>query len=282
MIDFLSRHRTGLTFAVIVMFLFSTIASQVPAPDHPSLLAWGVYAVVSPVQQVISYMIVGARNVWESYVDLRSARAENAALSKEVSELLIENQKLRETLALVGGEIELKAIRELYRETYAYDPIEAMIIGAGTGENERTAILNKGSIDGVTVDQGVISSTGVVGKVVRVGPTSCLVQLVTDPAFAMAARLQSSRVRGIVRGTGKEHCELLYVRDTDAVSVDDRVVSSGLERVFPRGILIGRVSAVGPTNTSLRHIEIIPSADLRSLEWVLIVQWHEEISDPVY
>lgn len=280
MIDFIIRHRDGLAFIAIVLILLSSIAAQVPAPDHPSMLAWGVYAVVSPLQQVIAYAFVGARELWSEYVDLRAVRNENVTLREELTNLYRENQRLHETLALVGGEVELKAFQELYKEAYNYRALDALIIGAGTDAASHTVILNKGSLDDVKIDQGVISPSGVVGKVIRVGPASCLVQLITDPNFAMASRLQTSRVRGIIRGTGNEKkCDLLYIRETDAIEANDRVVSSGVERVFPHGILIGRVSKVEPGEPPLRKVEVIPSVDLRSLEWVLIVQWRQENSE---
>ena len=280
MFEFIARHRTGLTFVLIVLVLLSAIAAQVPAPDHPSLLAWGLYAVVSPIQQVIAYAIVGAGHLFDEYVNLRDVQRENEALKDELSILYQDNQRLRETLALVGGETELKAFQQLYEETYKYESVDAMVIGAGTGEFDQTVILNKGSLSGVAINQGVISPTGVVGKVVRVGPTSCLVQLITDPNFSMASRLQKSRVNGIVQGTGDNNfCDLLYIRSTDAIELNDRVVSSGLEQIFPQGILIGHVTSISPGEPPLRRVEISPSTKLRSLEWVLIVRWNEEIND---
>jgi rod shape-determining protein MreC len=231
------------------------------------------------MQQVVAYIVVGAMDLWSQYVELHNVKSENIALKKELEELHNENQRLRNSLALAGGEMELKAFHELYRQTYAFEPIDAMVIGAGTMTGDHSVILNKGSIDGVKADMGVICPTGVVGKVIRVGPTSCLVRLITDQRFAVSVRLQGSRVRGIVQGTGGDEVKLLFIRDTDAVEIDDRVVSSGLERIFPRGILVGRVKSVTAGEPPLRNIDVIPSAELRSLEWVLIVQWHEEISD---
>lgn len=279
MFEFLSRHKTGLTFTVLIIFLLSTIAAQIPSPDHPSILAWAVYGVVSPFQQGIAYTIIGVGDLWEDYIEFREIKQENAALKKELSTIYQENQKLKETLALVGGEMELKAFQELYEETYKYKALDAVVIGAGVGTSDQTVILNRGSMDGVEVDQGVISPTGIVGKVIRVGPGSCLVQLVTDPFFSMAARLQDSRVRGLIKGTGESYCDLLYVKDTDSIEIGNRVVSSGLERIFPRGVLLGRVNLIEAGEPPLRKVHVVPSADLRSLEWVLIVQWHEEISD---
>ena len=84
MFSFIARHKTGLTFILIILFLFSSIAGQVPAPEHPSLLAWVIYTVVSPFQHAASYLVVGVSSVWEEYIDLRGVREENEILRQEV------------------------------------------------------------------------------------------------------------------------------------------------------------------------------------------------------
>jgi len=271
MIGFIRRHRTGLTFITIVVILISSIAAQVPTSNHPSLLAWVVYSVVSPVQQVISYTIVGARDIWFEYVDLRGVRQENKLLRDEVAKLERDNQRLRETIAVVGGLQELEAFRKIFEAGGGRNSITAMVIGAGVSDSSHTMLLNRGTLDGVSEDQGVICPSGVVGKVVRVGASSCLIQLATDPRFAMAVRIQRNRVRGLLHGTGERTCDLRFIRDNDVIGVGDLVVSSGLEGIFPNGVLVGEVASVGRGEPPFRKVGVIPSVEFSSLEWVLIV-----------
>jgi rod shape-determining protein MreC len=272
MIRFFQRHKTGITFIAIIILLISSIAAQVPSPEHPSLLAWAIYSVVSPLQQTIAYAIIGAENVWFDYVDLRSVHQENKALRSEVAALKRDNQRLSETLALVGGLQELEAFKKLFDEAEERKSLTAMVIGAGLDDAVHAIQLNRGSIDGVEVNDGVICPSGAVGRVVRVGPTSCLVQLVVDPRFAMAARVQRTRVRGLVHGTGEPTCELRYIRDNDQVEVGDSIVASGLEGIFPAGVLVGEVRMVTPGEPPFRRVEIRPSVEFSSVEWVLIVE----------
>ncbi len=272
MIGFILRRKTGLTFILIVAVLLSTIAAQVPAPRHPSLLAWAIYAVFSPLQQAVSYVIVGSRDIWSNYVDLREVREENETLREEIAGLQRETQRLRETIAVVGGLQELDAFRKIFEDLSDRSSQTAMVIGAGVGDSSHTVLLNRGGLDGVTEYQGVISPRGVVGKVVRVGPTSCLVQLVTDPRFAMAVRIQTSRVRGLIHGTGERTCELKFIRDNDQIAEGDLIVSSGLEGIFPNGILVGKVSGIRLGEPPFREVDVTPSVEFQSLEWVLIVE----------
>jgi rod shape-determining protein MreC len=271
MIGFILRHKTGLTFILIVTVLLSTIAAQIPAPRHPSLLAWAIFSVLSPLQQGAAYVIIGAENLWTEYIDLRGVREENKALREELGKLQRETQRLKETIAVVGGLQELEAFKKIFEASRDRKSINAMVIGAGVGDSSHTVLLNRGSVDGITEYQGVICPTGVVGKVVRVGPTSCLVQLITDPRFAMAARIQDSRVRGLIHGSGVRQCRLMYIRDNDQIAVGDLIVSSGLEDIFPHGILVGRVSTIKPGEPPFREVEVTPSVEFQALEWVLIV-----------
>lgn len=270
--SYIQHHKTGISFITLLVLLLSLIASQVQAPDHPAVLVWAIYGIVAPVQQAVAYSIIGVQDIWNGYVDLRSTHAENKVLRDKLRQLDAENKQLKETLALAGGIQELSVYQLLLDQKGNYKTITAMIIGAGIEASGQNVWLNRGSLDGIEVDQGVIAPAGVVGKVIRVGPSTCLVQLLTDPRFAMASRVQSTRVRGIVYGTGNETVELKYIRDTDSIQVGDAVVSSGLEKIFPRGLLIGRINSVETDAPPFRRILVAPATDFRSLEWVLIVQ----------
>ena len=279
MINFILRHRTGLTFIATVLVLLSLVAGQVPTPEHQSVLVWAVYAVISPVEQAISHIIIGAGGLWSDYVDLRNVRSENKVLRQEVARLHRENQQLKEKVRLSESLFALEQYRETFELVGRYRTLTAMVAGAGAGREAGTILLNRGTIDGIEVDQGVICPTGVVGKVIRVGPTSCLVQLVTDPLFAMAVRLQRNRLRGLLHGTGNTECDLLYIRDNDSVKTDDLVISSGLERIFPIGLPVGTVVRIEEGEPPFRRVFVLPSADFRSLEWVLIVVGVQENPD---
>lgn len=268
---FILRHKTGISFLATVIVLVSIVAGQVPAGEGNSLLVWTIYTVVSPLQHGVAYVAIGARELWDGYVDLGGVHAENEELRRELVRLNRENQSLRERVAQAGARYELAAFQHVFESSSGSRTLTAIVIGAGVEEGGDTFLLNRGTLDGVEPDLGVICPTGIVGKVIRVGPTTCLVQLLTDPRFAMAARVQRNRVRGILHGTGNPACELRYLRDTDPISEGDLIVSSGMEGIFPRGVLIGRVERVEPGEPPFRSVGVLPSTEFRSLEWVLVV-----------
>ena len=279
MLNFITRHKTGIVFILAFIFLLSLIASQITAPDKSSVLTWVVYSAVSPIQQALSYVIVGANELWENYFDLQDVRNQNEVLRTELATKHEENQRLHEQIELAKGQIELAAFNEVFERTFGELGTRAYIIGAGVGDNQEMMIINQGALSGIETNMGVICPTGVVGKVITVGPSSSFVQLITDPEFSIAVRLQGSRVRGLIRGTGKGFLDLAYIRDSDAISLNDRVVTSGIEQIFPPGILIGRVSTLAPGEPPLRQVSITSSANLSSLEWVLVVKWQQETTN---
>lgn len=276
MFPFLRRHKTSLAYIAIVLVLVSVIAAQVPAGRQQSLLAWGVLAVIAPVQQVVFYALAGASEIWKGYIDLRETHLENAELRREIASLMRENQRLQETVAIAGDLMEMEAFKEYFQYREGFELLSAGVIGAGVAETANALVLNKGSLDGVEENQGVICPTGAVGKIISVGPTSCVVQLITDPRFAMAARDQRTRAGGILHGTGEETCELLYVRDNYQITAGSPIVASGLEGIFPNTVPIGSVSNVGPGEPPFQKIRVKPSCDLRTIEWVFIVQRRPE------
>ena len=278
MISFIVRHRAGFTFLVILLGLLSLIAGQVPASEEQTILTWVIYAAVSPVQHAASYVVFGIRSLWEDYIDLRTVRVENKLLREEITEIHLENQRLLRKLEMAEGlsaiEEDQKAFLERMKEldpSDDYRTISAMVIGAGVNSSSHTILLNRGSLDGVLVDQGVISHRGAVGRVLRAGPNTCLVQLLTDPGFAAAARLGHSRVRAIIHGTGREDCELLYIKKDDSVQKGDEVLTSGLEGIFPSEVPVGIVSGVEEGDPPFQRVYVKPLTSFRSLEWVYVV-----------
>jgi len=142
----------------------------------------------------------------------------------------------------------------------------------------RTLTLDKGERDGVRLDAAVISSTGIVGRVVAVGPSAARVQVLLDRDSGAAALIERSRVSGVVSGqvsapeTGSEDLALKYIPGRADVVVGDVVVTSGLDRIFPKGLVIGRVRLVGDVTGLFRDVSVEPSARFSSLEEVLVLK----------
>jgi rod shape-determining protein MreC len=142
----------------------------------------------------------------------------------------------------------------------------------------RTVTLNRGTGDGVTLDAPVISATGVVGRVVAVGPGAAKVQLILDHEAGLGVRIERSRITAVVSGQAgfaNEVGNLLQMKFVPVLAdvvEGDVVVTSGLDRMFPKGLMVGRVHSVKTGGGLFKEILVVPSARFERLEELMIVR----------
>jgi rod shape-determining protein MreC len=119
----------------------------------------------------------------------------------------------------------------------------------------------------------VVTSEGVVGRVIEVSLHTAKVLLITDPNSAMDVIVQRSRTQGIMEGKVEEVCVLKYVQKNEDVQVGDKVITSGLGGIFPKGLVTGTVTKVERKRPGIfQYIEVTPSVDFSRLEEVLILK----------
>lgn len=255
------------TFALFCLALFLTAYSA----KNPALARAGsvlMTELLSPGQALYGGFRRSISGVWTGYINLIGVEAENnrirerlATLEAENSALLEfrhENQRLRGVLGILDS-TELKGV---VASVIAFDP----------SNWERTAVIDRGTLSGLQPGMAVIHNNGVVGQVISSGPSTSRVLLLTDHASGIDALVQGSRTRGVVEGFGERQCKLRYVLADEDLKVGDRLITSGMDGVFPKGLLIGIVSDFKRTRSGLfQLVEVRPSVDLARLENVLVV-----------
>ena len=209
----------------------------------------------------------GFRNGMGGARDLLAAHARNAALEAELHRLESELVRYRE------AEPENRRLRRLLgmREELAPQSVAASIVTANQNGRNRVIVIDRGSRDGVRVDAPVVAWGGAVGRVTSIAPRNAKVRLLTDASSGVAGVVQRSRAQGIVEGQAGSALHLLYVPRYSDVSHGDRVVTSGLDGVFPRGYGIGHVTAIAETADGGLTIELEPELDYGALEEVLVL-----------
>jgi rod shape-determining protein MreC len=151
--------------------------------------------------------------------------------------------------------------------------IAAQVIGRDSSNRYKSVILNKGDSDGIQKDMGVITPSGVVGRVVKTTGATSVVLLVTDPNNAIAGLIQRTRDEGIVEGTPQGRAKLKYIPMLSVVKEGDHVVTSGLVGGFPRGIAIGTITGIERDEGALfQTADLSPDVDVNHVEEVLIIQ----------
>jgi len=205
---------------------------------------------------------------WNHYIALQHVWEDNQRLKQEIQQLQGEQNRLREQAILTREFQKLS----LYQATAPMTTLPARIIGRNASNWYQAMIINKGTRDGIHAEMGVITDAGVVGRVVRVNPTTSVVLLLSDPNVAITGMIQTSRDEGIIQGTPQGNIHMKYLPPLSPVQVGDVVVTSGLTKDFPRGLHIGHIQQITKAATDLfQSGEITPIVDFSKLEGVLVV-----------
>jgi len=240
----------------------------------------GLLAIVSPLEEVFTdftgYLQKGlsgppgwGRYLWRSYLALQGVELENETLRREVARLQQEIVQYRETLIANARLKRLLKIKNKVKST----TVTANVVGVDMAPWAGTITIDQGRKDGIRPAMVVLSGAGVVGQVIKSSLYFSKVLLLSDYNSAVAAFVQRNRGRGILKGAGQGRCRLVYVGKVMDVEVGDEIITSGADQVFPKGLLLGRVSSVtqGSVSDLFQVIDVTPAVDFKRVEEVLIL-----------
>lgn len=263
------RNVTVLLMAIFAQLIL--LAWQVKSEnDVPLVRVWAITA-VAPVASAIEGARTGTTGFFSNYFELRNAREQSHQLRTEVDRLKLENQFLRNELASAQRAESMAGFQ-------AHNPskmIGARVIGATTGMGGKSVLIDRGIAAGVRKGMAVVTPDGIVGKVLAVYPFASQVLAVSDPGFAAGVESQRNHTFGVLKGTGNGGAKVDYVPDGQKVEVGETFYTSGEDRVFPRGLPVGKVTAVS-AGANFQNILVQPSGIESAPEEVLV------ILDPVH
>ena len=270
MFRYLVRNRGILLLALIILLSFFIITSQVRRPGNATLPERVVSTVLYPFAEGTMTVKNAFRRAWGNYAGLVDARNENAMLRKENREFYLENLRLKEALLKGSESAELGASLGGFGCPY----VTAHVIGRDASSWFKSAWIDKGSPGGITRDMPAATKDGVVGRVTKVSGWTSRITLITDPESAVSCITQRTREPGILVGEGGGLCRFQYVGKSADVKVGDLLITSGLDRVFPEGMPVGRVVSVSKAGQGyFQDIEACPTADMKRFEAVAILMY---------
>jgi len=261
------RQRSGSLFLAVILGQILLISAQVNSKSGVPVIESVTFGIFSEVQRGLSGGFLGIRRVWVGYIGLRSLKVENEALKRDLAAAQVAIQEQR---ALADRTRGLERLLDL-REHLRLKTVAAEIIGAAATPDFRTLTIDKGTRDGVRADMSVIAPAGVVGRLVVPSLRSAKVQLLIDRNAAAGAIVERTRAQGVVVGGGDDRLRMEYVSEAFDVIVGDLVVTSGIDGIYPKGFIIGRVESVERAGGAYKRITIKPAVDFSSLEEVLVV-----------
>ncbi|PYX27423.1 MAG: rod shape-determining protein MreC [Acidobacteria bacterium] len=227
---------------------------------------WAVGA-VSPLEKALVWVQTSSGNLWHNYLYLRGVRAENRELKRQIEEMRVEQVRISQDAEQAHR---LQALLA-FKEQFISKTVAAQVIGSTGSEQSHAIYLDKGEKDGIKPDMAVITADGIVGKVLHVYRSTSLVLLISDQTSGVGAILEKSRINGILRGLPSGEVALDRVLSDEQVPAGELALTSGGDRIFPKGLPIGRVSKVSSGSDFFLNIRVKPTANLSKLEEVLIV-----------
>ena len=262
-----SKHKSLSLLAVVLLAQLLLLAVQIKRDSHGRLIrVWAITA-VSPFERSGAWGFDRVRGVWRHYFALQSTSRENEALR-------VENDALKLAIAqLQGKAVEADRLAELlnFRNSHKDVPmVGARVIGASAGTASRTVEIDRGERDGIRRDMAVITPDGAVGKVIEVYRDNSQVLLLTDKDGGAGATLIESGIQSPVVGSGESLLSMEFVANDDKVNVGEKVVTSGMDKIFPRYIPVGTVQEIKP-GLHFKTILLHPAAKLNHLEDVIVL-----------
>ena len=278
----LGRYRNLIVLVGVLFAQVLGLAVQVKranASDGESTRLIRVWAVgaVSPPEKMLLWMQTSTSNIWHNYFYLRGVRAENRALKQEIERIRLEEARLNQD----ADQAHRLQVLLGFKQQFISQTLPAQVIGSTGSEQSRAVYIDKGYKSGLKPDMAVITADGIVGKVLYVYRTTSQVLLINDQSSGVGGILEKTRLQGILRGTPAGEVALEKVMSDEAVPVGEPVLTSGGDRIFPKGLVVGRVAKVSQGKDLFLDIRVKPAANLGRLEEVLVVtRIDEKQSEP--
>src|ERR1700757_1003231 len=262
-----SRHRSLALLAGVLLAQVLVLAVQVKRDSRGRLIrVWSMTA-VTPFEKGGAWGFGKVRGVWDHYFALQGTTRQN-------EELRTENDQLKLTISQLqskASEADRLAVLLNFRQSHEKVPmVMARVIGASAGTASHTVEIDRGERDGIRRNMAVITPDGAVGKIIESYHDTAQVLLLSDKEGGAGAMLVSSRIQSPVKGTGDPMLSMSYVAAEETVNPGERIVTSGMDKIFPRDVPIGMVLEVKQGNP-FKQIRVKPAAKLDRLEAVIVL-----------
>jgi rod shape-determining protein MreC len=267
--DVIPRRPTLLFIVVLsLLFVLMSFSNQTRyVGETRTMFERAVMTIFSPVPKFVNWIGGTAQDMHYGYLDMRRAVNENVELRRKVASLTTENLKLRQS----GGD--MRRLRSLlaYSEQFAFQTSMAQTIMLDTAGRFKSIIIDRGSDDGVQVNDIIANANGLVGRVVLTTKDLAKVQLVTDINCSVGALVERTRRQGVVRGGGGTIVQMFDIPSLADVQPGDRILTAGIDGVYPKGIPIGAVVRSEPGQSLFKSVTVKPAVDFGIIEEVIVI-----------
>ena len=260
-------------FSLALIFTFFTLCVSFGLQNGGSLISIAERAALTmtyPIQKCINWTFATSSNIFDNYINLIGTNDNNTKLKKDLALMKHHLAQLEE------ARIENLRLHQLLDFKNQHDTLAqglaAHVIGRQTDSLSQIFIIDCGSSQNLKINNPVFTPGGVVGRIIACGTQSAKVLLLIDQNSACDVIIQRNRIRGTLQGTGSNLCKLAHLQRTADVKVGDRLITSGLDGIFPKGITVGTVVKTEQDPNGLsQQIKVKPTFDLNTIEEVYII-----------
>jgi rod shape-determining protein MreC len=261
-------RRSGLLLTFVLVFCVLLLSAQAPgALRHGSLLQSWILTAAAPIASLASSISRAVSGAADSVADTFSARQENNRLKKVLARQEQELFRLRAEVSQAARERLLLASGVALPNVLTAAPVLLLENRAGV----QSALIGAGTSSGVMPGSPIAVFEGLVGRVVSAGATVSRAQLLLDASAAAGARIVRTQELGVVKGDGRGGMRLNNIATTSRAQVGDVIESAGIDGIYPRGIVIGRITGVARGSHLFLEIRVTPAARFSQLTDVLVL-----------
>lgn len=260
------EHLLAVLIPLLILHL-ALLSLQIEGSSGTLLIKTWALAVQAPIISASSALTGTVGRFGRNYIWMVGARSENERLKEAVHRLALATSAYQE---IKQENLRLRKLLSV-SETLPIETMGARVIARTPSFLANVIYIDRGFQDGVHVDSAVLSGDGIVGRTTLVARHQSQVQLITNPDASIGVILETSRMPGVLRGSGDYLLDLNYIGNTEQVAVGDLVLSSGLDGIYPKGLAIGKVVDSRKGKGVFRSIKVQPGVDLTRLEEVLIL-----------
>lgn len=268
------KNTSLIIIVIAIIGLIVLMAYTEAGKEKASALENALGQVLAPVQRGLYSVSTYVYNIFSGVGERRNIKKDYEELKIRVEELEKDLYRLEE---LEKQNERLKDLAMFLDENKEIVVTGANVIAKNPGNWFNNITIDKGSSHGVAVNMAIVTNQGLVGRVIEVADGWSKVRTIVDGKSAVSGIVQRNRDNGLLRGNnslGSEDgmCRMIYLPEDSNVAPGDKVLTSGLGEIFPKGIYIGEVEKVIKDKRDLYKTAIIrPGVDFQRLEEVLVV-----------
>jgi rod shape-determining protein MreC len=264
------ERRPTLLLVLVLGALFIVMSSSSRtrrSAEDRSLLGRSVMTILSPIPRGVDSTTTWFSDIYHGWVDLRRAAEENSTLKRRLAKLAAENVQLQ------GASGEVSRMRELlgYAESLQTPATFGRIIMVDTAGPFKSIVIDRGAAHGVDLNDPVVNADGLIGRVVLTTSDMSKVQLIVDSGSSVGIALERTRRQAIVRGNGTMELDVAFVPTKADIQVGDRIITGGIDGVYPKGIVVGTIQSVEEGQDLFARIVADPAVDFATMTDVIIL-----------